>query len=108
MKYQHFKTQDEKFKNSLKEWENETRPFMRVSLNEERDEFDYKRKHEKIKKLKESMLVVYPEDEIENFSIHNSHGCVSQQGDILTGVIITSKEREWVTENGLQKKQSLS
>jgi hypothetical protein len=107
MKFQYLSSKEEKFRESMKEWDNETRPFMRTFIDEKRDEFDYSRKYERIRKIKEEMLLHYPDAHMDDFQVYNIHGCISHKGDIFTGRIITREENSWLTKNGLKRKPSV-
>ena len=75
-------TREDKFRKSLDSWgEQESRPFVREKETPERDEFDYKRKHELIKKEKEEIAKVTG-DKLENINIYSSRGECSQSGPI--------------------------
>ena len=75
-------TKEDKFKESLKAWKNETRPFIRDKENKERDEFDYKRKYEAIKKEREA-VAKETGDELENINIWCGNNLQSQSGNII-------------------------
>ena len=46
-------SREEKFRESLKERNPETRPFIRTSINEELDKQEYEQRKERIRKMKE-------------------------------------------------------
>ena len=75
-------TKEDKFKESLKPWKNETRPFIRDKENKERDAFDYKRKYDKIREERQK-IADETGDELENINIWCGNNLQSQSGNII-------------------------
>jgi hypothetical protein len=74
-------TKEEKFKQSMKSWgEDDNRPFIRVKENKEKDEHDYKRKADKIRKQKEE-IAAETGDPIERINIIDPLGAVWKVGN---------------------------
>lgn len=67
-------TEEEKFQQSLKSWgDDDNRPFIRIKINVERDNFEYERKRKKIyeEKLRVSKITGDP---VENIHIVDPWG----------------------------------
>lgn len=70
------KTREDKYRQSLKSWgDSDNRPFIRVTIDKERDEFDYERKRQRILDKKQE-ISEQTGDPIDKIHIHDKWGTI--------------------------------
>ena len=84
-------SKEEKYRESLKERNPETRPFIRTSINEKIDELEYKKRQERIRKLREE---VDTGDELEHIHVWIGNNLETHSGMIKDWDIKEEEENE--------------